>query len=59
MGGRDSRADAALEQLDPGQVPQDPFERLDVAELRIDVEQVPLDDAGNAVTDGLADDDRT
>ena len=34
------------------------LERLDVAELRVDVEEVPLDDARNAVAHGLAHDDR-
>src|SRR5439155_4834047 len=34
------------------------FERLDVAELRVDVEEVPLDRPRDAVANAFADDDR-
>src|SRR5437016_14499489 len=49
---------AALERRHPVEVLEHVVERFDVAELGVDVEQVPLDDAGDAVTDRLAHDDR-
>src|SRR5690348_4048733 len=55
--GRCSRRFGA-EALDSVQVVEHGLERLDVAELRVDVEQVPLDHAGDSVADALADDDR-
>src|SRR5687768_11091020 len=48
-----------LQRGDALQVLEHALERLDVPELRVDVEQVPLDDARDAVADALADDDRT
>src|SRR5581483_8508034 len=56
--GADALRGAALERGDALEVLEHALERLDVAELRVDVEQVPLDDAGDAVADRLAHDDR-
>jgi hypothetical protein len=44
--------------LVPPQLVEHPLERLDVAELSVDVEQVPFDGPRNAVADALSHHDR-
>src|SRR5262245_27864754 len=60
LGGRAPGLDGRVRaRREPLEVLHHAVERLDVTELCVDVEEVPLHDAGHPVADGLADDDWT